>query len=507
MSDYTRLEEKIDSDPDEVVRESIKLLDANPDDAMALFLIATVYCRAEKFGFAANLFKRICELKPERSEPLNNLGMCYSGMGQYDKAQGIYLKAWGKKHAAVYAGNIAFTYMEQRKHEKAFEWAERALKLDPTCSTAISTRGFSKLATGQWDTAWVDWGATVGGKFRKRLQFKNEPQWDGTRGVHLVVYGEQGLGDEIMYASCIPDAARDNTVILECDKRLEGLFRRSFPGVSVYGTRRQTGVAWPAAHQIDAGLPIGQLPQFYRPSPSSCPGAPYIKADPERRLQWRSLFDSWGSKPKIGIAWTGGSKHNNPKARTAGVEAFRPLIESLDAHYISLQYKDPTAEIEASGLPVKHYRRACESDDYDDCAALVAELDMVIAVPTTVIHLAGAMGVETHCLTHPEADWNFQVGLPWYESVKLFKKAEGETWEKCIGRFAQGVHRNGPKTASRVYGAAALDRPALLSACGYHPVDPEPTADQAAWPDGVHLLPVPGAVAVRLQREGAVSGR
>lgn len=484
MSQYTRLEEKIDTDPDEVVREAIKLLEVNPDDAQALFLIAATYSRAEKFGFAANLFKRIVELCPDRGEPLNNLGMCYSGMGDYKTAQAIYLKAWGKKPSATYAANIAFTMMEMRKHDKAFEWVDRALKLDPKCFTAITTRGFSKLATGQWDTGWVDWGATIGGKFRKKIQFKDEPQWIGQKGANLVVYGEQGLGDEIMYASCIEDAARENTVILECDKRLEGLFKRSFPYATVYGTRRDKGITWPTQHQIDYGIPIGQLPQFYRTTPSSCPGKPYIQADPERRIQWRALFDSWGSKPKIGIAWSGGSKHNNPKARKAGLEAFRGLIESVDADFVSLQYQDPSEEIKASGLNVRHFKRAAEAQDYDDCAAMVAELDLVVSVPTTVVHLAGAMGVETVCLAHPEADWNFQVGLPWYGSVTLFRKTE-ESWRKCIDRFAADPRVRGlrPKAAAGLYSPAALDRASFLRACGYHAADLEATADQAEGAD------------------------
>lgn len=478
MSEYTRLEERINDDPDGVFKRCVELLDENPDDYTAMFLAATVYTRAEKFGFAISLFRRVAELKPDRPEPLNNLGTCYSGLGDIEQAQHWYLKAWGKRHASIYAANVAYTFMDQRKYPKALEWVDRALALDPGCVTAVSTRGFCRLAMGDWAQGWKDWGTTVGGKFRKKLVFKDEPQWTGGKVGTLVVYGEQGIGDEIMFASCLEDAARENEIVLECDSRLEGLFKRSFQFATVYGTRRAKEIAWPANHDIKAGIPIGQLPEFYRPSPASCPGKPYIQADPERRIQWRALFDTLPGL-KIGIAWSGGSKHNHPKARQAGLEAFRGMIEAGGDTFISLQYKDPTAEIAASGLPVRHFKRACETMDYDDTAALVAELDCVIAVPTAVVHLAGALGVKTHCLVHQKADWAFQSGLPWYGSVELFKKDSGETWRACVDRFAKGVHWRGPAPAAGVYGATALHRPALVQACGHHAADVAATADQA----------------------------
>jgi ADP-heptose:LPS heptosyltransferase len=242
-----------------------------------------------------------------------------------------------------------------------------------------------------------------------------------------------------MYASCIADAQKVcKTVILECDKRLEGLFKRSFPGARVYGTRRQNEVEWLQTETVEASLPVGQLPQFFRKSPKDCPGTPYLIADPERRTQWRALFDSWGPRPKIGICWSGGSKHNKPKERAVGLENMRQLIESVDADFVSLQYKDPTEEIKASGLHVRHYKRACETDDYDDTAAMVAELDMVIGVHTTAHHLAGALGVPALILVPSRTIWIYCLpdgSMPWYGSAQLFKQREREGWKETIKRL------------------------------------------------------------------------
>jgi hypothetical protein len=253
-----------------------------------------------------------------------------------------------------------------------------------------------------------------------------------------------------MMSSCIPDAARDvGKVVLECDSRLAGLFKRSFPGVDVYGTRRIKSVERPEKYTVDAGAAIGSLPLFYRPTPESCPGTPYLVADPERRLQWRALLDSLGRKPKIGICWSGGKKWTNAAGRSMGLEAFRPLMEALDAEWISLQYKDPQQEIAATGLPVRHWPHGATTSDYDDTAALVSELDMVIGVHTACHHLAGALGVPTIVLVPEKSLWIWAVNgsteqsVPWYRSAKKFQQKSKEPWHETTRRLAAQITSSG----------------------------------------------------------------
>src|SRR5690606_17227090 len=152
------------------------------------------------------------------------------------------------KNANILA-NMGVAYQKEDDQKNAGEWARRALAVDPNHADAWATLGFVALAEGDWQTGWKGYAHALGGKFRKKIQYGEEPLWDGTPGKTVAFYGEQGLGDEIMYASCLEDAARDVQVIVECDPRLEGLFRRSFPYASVYGTRRKKEVAWPAQHQ------------------------------------------------------------------------------------------------------------------------------------------------------------------------------------------------------------------------------------------------------------------
>lgn len=431
----------IDSEPDDAHKILNDLLNREPDDPKALFVMARLNISAGRYGVAYHLLKRVVQLVPKRHQAWNDLGMTLSSVQRFKDARDAFLEASKRAPTdAGYVANVAMTYLEQADWKAAIRWADKAQALDPAQIGAKQTRGFASLALGDWRTGWAGYDIALGGKFRKEIVIADEPRWDGKRVDTLFVYGEQGLGDEIMMASCVPDAVRDvGKVVLECDARLEGLFKRSFPQADVYGTRRAKETGWEAQYKIDARSAIGALPMFYRPTPASCPGTPYLVADPERRLQWRALLNSLGRKPKIGLCWAGGKRWTNEAGRAIGLEAFRALIESVDADYISLQYSKGTeAEIAATGLPVRHWARAATTSDYDDTAALVAELDMVVGVHTAVQHLAGALGTPAMVLVPERGMWIWNLEpMPWYSSARTFKQREGEPWPMTMKRLTR----------------------------------------------------------------------
>lgn len=428
----------IPTDPDEAHRILSAVLDEEPDNALALFCVGHIYVKAEKYGMAYNLFKRVVQLAPHREHGWNNLGLCIDSFERHQEARACFEQALKRRPGnADYLGNLALTWLEEGHYRKALEFAQKALVAEPEHPGAWSVHGYANLALGEWAAGWKGYEYSLGGKRRKEYSYGDETRWDGSPGKVVAVYGEQGLGDEIMVASMLPDALRDCAkVIVDCDRRLEGLFRRSFPQAFVYGTRKDESVDWLAEHKPQARAAAFSLGQFYRTSDESFPGGKYLEADPERRIQWRALFDSWGRRPKIGLAWTGGLPSTGAKRRNLGLEALRPLIESVDADWISLQYKDPTREIAESGLPVRHFKRACETQDYDDTAAMVAELDLVFGVSTTVHHLADALGVKSIVLVPLRPTWLYaRDRVPFHPSWTLFRKKEGEEWSKTVKRF------------------------------------------------------------------------
>lgn len=157
-------------------------------------------------------------------------------------------------------------------------------------------------------------------------------------------------------------------------------------------------------------------------------------------MQWRALFDSWG-KPVVGIAWSGGNFLSQSVIRNVTAKSFKPLIETVDAVYVSLEYKDPSVEIADSGLPIRWFERATMPKDYDETAGLVGALDMVVGIHTSALHLAGAMGKQVRCLVPDVPQWRYyRDDMPWYPDFRLYRK-NGLPWETAIAKIGKELQQ------------------------------------------------------------------
>ncbi|HEY6028284.1 MAG TPA: tetratricopeptide repeat protein, partial [Pseudolabrys sp.] len=284
-------------------------LNKDPDNMEMLMLGSCIVSRDHCWGMSYNLLKRVAEKSPPYPEIYNNLGMAASslasssGKDKYlDEAEACLRKALHKDTSVQASANLALVLLHQGKVQAAEKTARDALGIDPSNVSAHETLGYACLHQGNWIEGFGNYEFTLGGKYRKLPKGK---YWErGERGKRLLVRGEQGIGDEITYASVIPDAAKHHAITYECDARLEGLMRRSLPGVEVVGTRfdetkHQNG------EDFGAACLTGSLCMEYRRKDEDFPRRGFLVPDPERKLQWRTLLDTLPGK-KIGIAWTGG---------------------------------------------------------------------------------------------------------------------------------------------------------------------------------------------------------
>lgn len=313
--------------------------------------------------------------------------------------------------------------------------ARKAMELRPESPKAKANLGMACLALGRWSEGWELYDAVIGfDKSRRKEQYAEEPVWDGSPDQRIVIYGEQGLGDEISFSSMVPDAiAKSKSVVIDCTDKLAGLFRRSFPQATVYGTRWERNLGWDRAHQeVDASISIGGLGKLFRPDSKDCPGTPWLVADPERVAMWQALFAKQG-RPVIGVAWSGGVPWTGDRNRRWDLEDLLPIFRSVDAVWVSLEYKDATKEIAAfkakhPEIDLRQYAFGTLTQDYDDTAALVVALDHVVSMQTSVIHLAGALGKDCYCFVNRHGQWRYGTAgyeTPWYKSVRLYRNITG----------------------------------------------------------------------------------
>ena len=401
-----------------------ELLDLEPTHSQGLFMLGKLYKRMERAGVAETLYRRALEGDPLRPEIWCAIG---SAIDSYINAEESikYLKKALQLNPEYETAlvNLSNAYSLDAQYEKALEVAKRAVELHPESVAAHDNLGMAYLALGEWGKGWDGCEWALGHGYRPETQYGDEDRWDGMGGQTVICYGMQGIGDEILYGSCIPDLMNDCEVIIDCDYRLEGLFRRSFP-CSVYGTRKRSA-EWPNNHTWDARVAIDTLPGFYRREWEDFPGKPFLKADPVRRLQWRTVLDSISDRPKIGIAWTGGGKLTARKRRSIDLELFKPLMAIGDL--VDLEYE----KRDHKGMEIHQWDHATLTDNYDDTAALVAELDFVVTVCTAVVHLSGGLGVPCYVLKPEKPSWRYAPDtMPWYDSVELIEFED--KWENSI---------------------------------------------------------------------------
>lgn len=443
MQKYT-LEQahKIQMDGDLALAEQIytAILSNHPDNWLCTFFLGTLYLQTHRNGLAVIMFERAGQLHPQSPEIWNNLGTAYKRENFNEEARKALLRSRSLNVDADNLNNLATIYINEGEPEKGERWARLAVKEDPESTYAHWNLSLTLLEQGKWQEGFKEYSWGLRSKDRRNRDY-NAALWRGQKNKSVVVYGEQGIGDEIMFASCIPDLKKlSKRVVFDCHPRLIGLFERSF-GIKCYPDRKKDEIPWIWKENLDYKIPIGGLPQFFRKTDKDFPGKPYLKPDPDMVKDVRTRLESLGPGPYIGVSWYGGKKKTRNDLRAVPLEKWGEILKQ-DAQYISLQYtKDHIKEAQEHGL---HVIKDVFEDNYDYNAALVCALDLVISVNTSIVHLAGALGQECWCLTPTRRAWRYYEPKPgkmvWYNSVKQYS-AINDDWEPALNRVHDDIQR------------------------------------------------------------------
>lgn len=306
-----------------------------------------------------------------------------------------------------------------------------------------------ELVQGRWSPGWKLYGSrfAAGASPYRAMPF---PVWDGRSAPNqnLLILADQGLGDEIMFASCYLDAKTlVGHCLVECDPRLATLFRRSFPELTILPSNREPDGRWLNENLMpDWQIFGGDLPAIFRTTEGSFGGGrSYLKADAASVARWRlRLYKEFGSKPKIGISWRGGTPGTRTLNRSVGPSEWRPVLSQAGYTFVSLQYGRSDLEIGAleseCNCRIASFPEAIE--DYDETAALVMALDAVVTVCTSIVHLTGALGKPVYVLVPYSPGFRYTLGrttMPWYASSRMFRQAVAGDWRVPMESIAQNL--------------------------------------------------------------------
>jgi len=422
-----------------------KVVSRNAGFADAGFCLARLHYAGGRYEEAVRWLEQNVKSQPRHATSLNLLGLILArehgdlGAGEQSIRRALEL---APDFQAAHS-NLGWILAEQGRVDEALEHFDRVLDANAQDMETRLMRAHACLKSGRFAQGWKDFEARHFSPLAvPRQALLVDQRIDLVGGKRILICAEQGLGDQIMFASCIPDLlAKGATGAFECDQRLVGLFRRSFPSLEILSYPFSEGhPAWPKyGLAADLQIPIGSLPGLYRRSLEDFPPrAGYLRADAEKVAAWRVRYASLGPGPYVGISWRGGMSTTRQQLRTIPLSEWSGLL-SMPGTFVSLQYGDCAQEI--SGMSDGRLHHWPESlTDYDETAAMVAAMDMVISVCTAVVHLGGALGVPVWVLTPAIPEWRYLASgerMPWYPSARLFRQAPGEPWAAVLERVGE----------------------------------------------------------------------
>lgn len=392
-------------------------------DVNILFGYGSLLVQKEKFGLGIALLQTAIGLCDSHPGIWTNLAVAYKYTGKDEQALAAYETAYkiDPNSVEVLAGLSGF-YINRGEAKRAEQLSRDALALGEHPAAHMHL-GLALLEQQKFAEAWPHYEHrwdTHENKKNKRSYFS--PKWDGKPTSRLVIHGEQGLGDEIMFMSLFRKAqALCDEVVIECADRLVPVFKESF-GVPCYPT--EAFLKSREQHE-SAHVAMGSLPYLL----GLPDGKPYLK-----RPQVHNI-----GKPIIGIAWRGGTLRTNHKVRSLTLYDFKPIMDAVDAQFISVQYGGDEVDVEAKAAGLVIGPR-----DFVSLQHRIGVCDMVISVCQTAVHQAGAMGVPCIVLAPHKAAWRYCGNgnmLPWYESVQIVRQSENEDWAEVIQTVTDQLRR------------------------------------------------------------------
>ncbi len=409
--------------------------------------LASVLAQEGEHERALALFDQALARMPDLVDALFNKGMLLDDLRRYPEAADVfsevvrldpgYAKAWM---------NLGVALERSGQTARAIDAYRHASEADPSMPDPHHNRGILLLASRDYAQGWGEheWRLEMHdvGAFGKTLSV---PRWEGQRDCRLFVWGEQGIGDQILYGSMLPDlpARLDAPVHVAVAEKLLPLMQRSVPGVTFVPREwAREGAREGAGDRVayDAHTPLGSLGRFLRPDVASFTGkGAYLRADPDQAARMRALAAAAG-RPVCGLSWWSGNPNiGNEKSIVPAL--LQPLLELEGLAFANLQYSPTDADLQALRTLRPDFLDTIGGvdcfDDLDGLAAVIAACDVVVTVSNTTAHLAAALGKPT-VLMMP-----FAVGTlwywvpvdrrtPWYPSVTVLRQSAQGDWQGPI---------------------------------------------------------------------------
>lgn len=445
-----------DGHPAEGLAIAVDGLTHFPDDADLLRIAGNCALVGGDDAAAVAWYARAIAADPRAVEPRINTGLIHRRHHRIDAARDMLREclAIDPVNRAAWL-NLASTYVNEGESEAGEAVAREAIRRCGELPDLLWNLALLLLERQAWCEGWRCHSARAAlpGFFPRPWSENNRSRrlvdlGSLRAGDAVLCHGEQGLGDEILFAGMLREFAaavrvRGADLLIACNPRLSTIFRRSFDFPVLDAAGELPSATWIVA--------IGDLGRFHRNEPDDFPRhRGYLAPDPVRVEHMRcALAERAAGRPLVGLAWTGGLPRTHAAFRRIPLATWLPLLRQ-PACFVSLQYRDDAAEVEAlrrrHGIDILRMPQATMHRDYAETFALVAALDLVITVPTSVLHVAGAVGRDCWVIMDRRAAWREcspDHTLPWYPLTheRFVSDADDRTWDRVMTRVSEAFRR------------------------------------------------------------------
>ena len=465
----------------------LALLARWPGHAPALAMLGLVDAQQGQLAPAALRFEQSLRCNPAQPTVLVQLGRVLGLLQRDDEAMGCFRQAIALQPdlAAAHA-NLGQALRRQQRLDEALRCCQRAVELAPGDALAHyflgnvlralgrlapalrsyqrSTEIDPQLADGHWNQSLLhlmlgdlapgwrlyEWRWRVGSGVQQQRRFA-QPLWLGETplaGKTLLVHAEQGLGDTLQMCRYLPAlAAQGARLLLQLPARLTALLATLDCALQIVDKDQPLP-------PFDLHCPIMSLPLAMKTTLANLPAAAhaapgYLSADPARVEAWRRRLGP-KTRPRVGLVWRGAAGHPDDARRSVELTQLQALWRAdIEWHGLQIELRPgDQALADAAGISL----HCAQQQDFADTAALLSQLDLVIAVDTSVAHLAGAMGLPLWLMLAQPADFRWLLDRsdsPWYPSARLFRQSRSGDWADVLQAMAQAlVERWPPASAS-----------------------------------------------------------
>jgi tetratricopeptide (TPR) repeat protein len=475
-----------------------RALQSNPGDGNAYYNLGLALLAQDRFKEAEEAFLRGLQFRPDLAAAYHDLAGVYKIWGRLDDALVCLDRAIQLNPRAFNShNNRGAIYEELGRLDEALAEYQRATELNPDDKAGQWNAALTYLRQGILDKGWEAHDLRIPlGIVHDRFPYAN---WDGAplADKSLLVFAEQGVGDELCYASCIPDVIEQaRHVVIECDARLAPLYARSFPKATVFGTRDRMDISWLlTAPKIDVQSPVGSLPRYVRPTLDHFPAQPaYLFADPARVEYWRSRMALLGAGLKVGICWRSGVTKGERHKQYSQLTEWGNIFQVPGVQFVNLQYDECSEELRAAeemfGIQIANFTELNMKNELDETAALITALDLVISAGTAVSEMSGALGVESYRLDvyGKPMDALGTGRSPWHPTMRLFGQSTVGDWSTPLALAAEALQErvNGSRQEERYLRLA--DGTELAVSPAYEDLLAYVMQEQQGWFDAEHAF-------------------